>query len=241
MCDLMPASGTLAILPLRAGSKGLPGKNLLPIAGKPLYRHTLDQALRTVGRCAISTDIPEILNGDAPEGCIVLPRPAHLADDKTGMAPVLLHVFDQLERTGLLPETTVLMQATSPLRRDEDVFAAINRHAEGGFDLVMSVTSADSGILKYGFLKGGRFEAVSRPEYCFQNRQELAQVVRPNGAVYVFSTPVFRRNVGFPTRSIGAIEMPQTLSIDIDGEADLRAAEAILLRSSRALERREDV
>lgn len=230
MSDSIPSSA-LAILPLRAGSKGLPRKNLLQIAGKPLYRHTLDQALRTVGRCAITTDIPEILNADAPEGCIVVPRPAHLADDKTPMAPVLLHLFDQLERIGQLPDTAVLMQATSPLRRDGDVLAAMDLHAKEGFDLVMSVTSADAGILKYGFLKGGEFEAVSRPEYCFQNRQDLPQVVRPNGAVYVFSTQLFRRTGGFPTRSIGATEMPQALSIDIDREADLRIAEEILLRS----------
>lgn len=236
MFDLMPA-GTLAILPLRAGSKGLPGKNLLPVAGKPLYRHTLDQALRTVGRCVVTTDIPEILNADLPEGCIVLPRPACLADDKTPMAPVLLHVFEQLERTGLLAETTVLLQATSPLRRDKDVLAAIDLHAKGEFDLVMSVTTADSGILKYGFLEGGRFEAVARPEYCFQNRQDLARVVRPNGAVYVFSTQLFRRNGGFPTRSIGATEMPQVRSIDIDGEADLRATEEILLQNGTCVTR----
>ncbi|HWK65761.1 MAG TPA: acylneuraminate cytidylyltransferase family protein [Rhizobiaceae bacterium] len=236
----MPASpGTLAILPLRAGSKGLPGKNLLPVAGKPLYRHTLDQALRTVGRCAITTDIPEILDADLPEGSIVVPRPACLADDKTPMAPVLLHAFEQLERMGLLADTAVLMQATSPLRRDEDVLAAVDLHAKGEFDLVMSVTTADSGILKYGFLRGGRFEAVSKPEYCFQNRQDLARVVRPNGAVYVFSTRLFRRNGGFPTGSIGAIEIPQALSIDIDGAADLRAAEESLLRTAYAMEHRE--
>lgn len=228
MCAL---PGTLAILPLRAGSKGLPRKNLVPIAGKPLYRHTLDQALRTVGRCAITTDIPEILNADAPEGCIVIPRPAYLADDKTPMAPVLLHLFDQLERIGRLPDTVILMQATSPLRRDEDVVAALDLHAKKGFELVMSVTNADPSILKYGFLRGGRFEPVSQPEYCFQNRQALPQIVRPNGAVYVFSPQLFRQSGGFPTRSIGATEMPQAFSIDIDREADLRAAEDMLLRS----------
>ena len=235
------ATRKLAILPLRAGSKGLAHKNLLPIAGKPLYRHTLEQALRVVGKCVITTDIRELLDAEAPEGCILVERPADLAGDRTPMNPVLAHVFDQLERDGILSETAVLMQATSPLRRDEDIRAAIDLHAGGDFDLVMSVTAADSGILKYGFLEGGRFEAVSRSEYCFENRQELPRVVRPNGAVYVFSPETFRVNGGLATDSIGAVEMPEARSIDIDSEADLKAAEEILLRSRSAISFREAV
>jgi CMP-N,N'-diacetyllegionaminic acid synthase len=226
------ASEKLAILPLRAGSKGLPNKNLRPIAGKPLYRHTLDQALRTVGRCAITTDIPELLNGKIPEGCVAIERPAELAGDSTPINPVLTHLFDQLERVGELPGTVVLVQATSPLRLDDDVRAAIDLYERGDFELVMSVTSADSGILKYGYLDDGRFDAVARPEYCFENRQDLPKIVRPNGAVYVFSPEVFRRNGGLATKSIGAVEMPEDRSIDIDDEADMKAAEALLLRSA---------
>jgi len=232
------ASGTLAILPLRAGSKGLAKKNLRPIAGKPLYRHTLDQALRTVGRCAITTDIPELLSGEVPDGCIVIERPEELAGDRTPINPVLAHMFEQLESAGELPETAVLLQATSPLRLDDDVRAAIDLYEKGDFELVMSVTSADSGILKYGFLDGGRFDAVARPEYCFENRQDLPQVVRPNGAVYVFSPETFRRNGGLATQSIGAVEMPVARSIDIDDEDDLKAAEAILRQLSAASQRK---
>ena len=221
---------TIAILPLRAGSKGLPGKNMRPLAGKPLYHHTLDQALRTVGRCLVTTDIAELLDAEVPNGCVLLTRPPHLATDRTPMASVLTHVFDELERSGPLPKTAVLMQATSPLRRDEDIEAAVDLHAKGSFDLVMSVTATDSGILKYGTIDGGRFEAVSRPEFCFQNRQDLPRVVRPNGAVYVFSPAAFRRNGGFPTRSIGAVEMPSERSLDIDSDTDLNAAEEALRR-----------
>lgn len=224
-------SDILAILPLRAGSKGLAKKNLLPLAGKPLYRHTLDQALRVVGRCVITTDIAEILDAEPPEGCTVIERPAELAADGTPMDPVLLHLFDTLERDGALPGTAVLLQATSPLRRDEDIRAAIDLHAGGAFELVMTVTEADSSILKYGFLRDGRFEAVSKPDYCFENRQDLPQVIRPNGAVYVFSPEVFRANGGMSIRSIGAAMMPEHLSIDIDSEADLKAAEEVLLRT----------
>lgn len=220
---------TAAILPLRAGSKGLPGKNLHPIAGKPLYRHTLDQALEVTGRCIISTDIADVLTAALPKGCRLVPRPAHLAGDDTPMAPVLVHVFEQMHEQDALPETAVLLQATSPLRRNEDIHKAIALFEQGGFELVMSVVKTDPCILKYGFADDNRFAPVADPEFCFANRQSLPEIVRPNGAVYVFSPHRFMETRSLATRSIGMVEMPATRSIDIDTLADLNAAEAHLL------------
>jgi CMP-N,N'-diacetyllegionaminic acid synthase len=72
-----------------------------------------------------------------------------------------------------------------------------------------------------------RFVPVSRPEYCFTNRQSLPEVYRPNGAVYVFSADWFLINGGLATHSIGALVMPPEQSQDIDTEADFRLAEAL--------------
>ena len=222
----------MAILPLRAGSKGLPGKNTISLAGKPLYRHTLDQALRTIGKCIVSTDIAELLGMPPQTGCQFVRRPAHLATDKTPMEPVLSHLFGELDDTNCLPDLAILLQATSPLRRDKDILDAIALYEKGSFDLVMSVTRTDSGILKYGTLKNGIFEAVSHQEYCFENRQDLPKVVRPNGAVYVFSPRKFLQQNGFPTDRIGAVEMPTSCSIDIDCVAGLNAAERAMHHTS---------
>ena len=216
----------MAIIPLRAGSKGLPGKNVRPIAGKPLYRHALDQAMQVIGQCVISTDIAEVLNARFPKGCRVVPRPAHLAGDDTPMAPVLKHLFEQL---GDLPQTAVLLQATSPLRRNEDIQRALELFNEGDFELVMSVVRTDPSILKYGFADQSRFTPISDPDYCFANRQSLPQIVRPNGAVYVFSPHRFMETGSLVSRSIGSIEMPKSHSIDIDTPADLNAVETLLL------------
>ncbi len=223
---------TLAIIPLRAGSKGLPGKNLRPLAGKPLYLHSVDQALRVVGRCAISTDIPDVLNSNPSPSCQMVARPLALAEDQTPMAPVLMHLFEQLKQQTALPKIAVLLQATSPLRRDEDIHNAVALYKENRFELVMSVVKTDPGILKYGFSAGGRFTPVSSPEYCFSNRQALPDIVRPNGAVYVFSPETFMKNGSLATQSIGSIEMPVAHSIDIDTDADLKVAESYLLQRS---------
>lgn len=228
-------SDTVAILPLRAGSKGLPGKNLRPIAGKPLYRHTLDQALDVIGRCIISTDCADVLTARLPKGCTLVPRPAHLAGDDTPMAPVLSHLFEQLHAQEVLPETAVLLQATSPLRRNEDIREALALFGQGRFELVMSVVKTDPGILKYGFAKDGRFTPIADPEFCFANRQSLPETVRPNGAIYVFSPHRFMETGSLAIPSIGMIEMPEIHSIDIDTLADLNAAEALLLERAFSL------
>ncbi len=229
------APGTLAIIPLRAGSKGLPGKNLRLLAGKPLYQHALDQALRVVGRCAITTDIPEILSAKLPSVCTVVPRPSELATDQTQIAPVLSHLFDTLLQQGNLPQRVVLLQATSPLRQDKDLIQALTHFTSGKFELVMSVTKTDPSILKYGFAEEGRFTPVSNPEFCFSNRQSLPHIVRPNGAIYVFSPKTFMASGTLATNSTGFIEMPEADSIDIDTEADLKAAEDALMQRAFSL------
>lgn len=221
---------TLAIIPLRAGSKGLKGKNLRPLAGKPLYRHSVEQALRVAGRCVLSTDIAEVLTGTLPPGCRVVARPPELAQDQTPMAPVLVHLFEHLKQREALPKTAILLQATSPLRHDEDIQSAMNLYETGRFELVMSVVRTDPGILKYGFAANGQFTPISSPEFCFSNRQALPEIVRPNGAVYVFSPETLLKNGSFATPSIGSIEMPEARSIDIDTEADLQAAETYILQ-----------
>lgn len=216
----------IVLIPVRAGSKGLPGKNIRPLAGKPLYRHAVDQGLAAGAElCLISTDIPEILATDQGPGVQVLPRPADLAGDRVAMDPVLLHAL----RAGFAgPARVVLLQATSPLRQVADIRAAVEVHKRGGFDLVMSVTPAPATILKYGMADGDRFIPVARPDYCFMNRQALPPVFRPNGAVYVFSADWLRANGGLATDSIGMVEMPAERSLDIDGPEDFARAEAAL-------------
>jgi CMP-N,N'-diacetyllegionaminic acid synthase len=138
----------IAIVPVRAGSKGLPGKNLRPLAGKPLYRHAVDQALALGARCILTTDATDLHALSLP-GLTVLARPDHLARDDTPMDPVIAHALDSLPG----PARVVLLQPTSPLRNMDDIRAAIALHEGGAHDLVMTVTPTDAGILNTGWCR----------------------------------------------------------------------------------------
>jgi N-acylneuraminate cytidylyltransferase len=218
-------ASVIAVVPVRGGSKGLPGKNVRPLAGAPLYLHAVRQGIRVAGSCVVTTNIPEIISTAAPEGCWVLERPANLGTDETPMSPVLA---DMIRRLKLGPEVILLLQATSPLRSDADLRAVLDLHATGIYDLVMSVTPTDSSVLKYGMIDNGRFVPVSRPGYCFSNRQSLPNVFKPNGAAYAFTAEAFLGAGGFPFKSIGAAEMPEDRSYDIDTLDDFERVERLL-------------
>lgn len=215
-------SGFVVIVPARGGSRGRPGKNTALLAGRPLWRWSVDQGLEAGAReVIVTTDIEEILASPPEAGLTILRRPPELARDETPMAPVLLHA---LADEALAGETIVLLQPTSPLRTAGDIKAAVERFARGRHELVMSVTEADRGVLKYGTLDGDRFEALRDPAHCFSNRQALPPVYRPTGAVYVFNRDWFLHNGGFETERIGAVEMPAERAMDIDTQDDLERA-----------------
>jgi N-acylneuraminate cytidylyltransferase len=220
-----PAPWT-AVVPLRAGSKGLPGKNTRLLAGKPLFRHAVDLALAAgASRVIISTNIEDVLAADLPAGVQALPRPLELCGDDVPMAPVLVHALRSAQVQGV----AVLLQATSPLRQASDVQAALNCLATGDFELVMSVTEADRGVLKWGQLgANGRFAPLSSPEHCFSNRQSLPPVYKPNGAVYAMYADWFLAQQSFVSEHIGTVVMPPERSHDIDNLTDFERCEVLL-------------
>lgn len=214
-----------AIIPIRAGSKGFPGKNVRPLAGKPLFRHAVDQAIAAgASRVIITTDICEVIEAQFEECVEVLARPTPLCSDSAPMAPVILHALEANSVSGAV----VLMQATSPLRRPSHVVEALEMFSADTFDLVMSVAPADRAVLKYGTLVGDRFVPLVDARYSFSNRQDLPSVVRPNGAVYVFNAEWFRSKGSFSAERIGVIHMSHEDSYDIDRVEDLIECERIL-------------
>ena len=226
---LSPVNGWVAIVPMRAGSKGLPSKNVRQLAGAPLYQHSVNAAREAgASKIVISTDIESVLHGRHHDDVTVIGRPAELAQDGTPMSRVVLHVLS--EKVGLrISDSTmvVLLQPTSPLRTSEDIRASIQRVATSDVDLAMGVTEVDAGVLKFGRVMDGRFIPISDPEHCFANRQTLPPVVRPNGAVYAFQAGWFRQNGGFVTSRIAAIAMPPERSIDVDTIQDFERVERI--------------
>lgn len=208
----------LAVVPIRAGSQGLPGKNTRLLNGVPLYRHAIEQALSGGAEAVIvTTDIEDVLDGEHGPNVIVHRRPDHLRGDDVAMSPVLV---DALDRPEFDDSVVVLLQATSPLRRPDDVHAAVDQFRAGTSDMVMSVCETDRSVLKYGTIDGTRFLPLRSAVDVFSNRQALPSVYRPNGAIYVFASEWFRSRGDLYTDDISAFEMSTYDSIDIDSEAD---------------------
>jgi CMP-N,N'-diacetyllegionaminic acid synthase len=222
MNNLKSQAKLISLVPVRRGSKGLKNKNILNFCGTPLYLRAVNQGLRVVSGCIVSTNYEEILDSKSAENCQLLRRPNELCEDDVTMDEVIFHAIEALK----LDDATiiVLLQATTPLRSDADVVKAIELHATCKYDLTITVTETDSKFLKYGTLQGSKFIPVSHVNYCFSNRQNLPDVVMPNGAVYVFSVESFKRNGGLATENIGAVMMPFARSIDIDLQKDFETA-----------------
>jgi CMP-N-acetylneuraminic acid synthetase len=135
-------SRVLAIVPARGGSKGVPGKNVRPLAGRTLLDYTAFAARDSgvIDRIVLSTDSSEIADAGRRAGLEVpFMRPSHLAQDDTPMLPVIQHAIDTLAAEGWATDVIVLLQPTSPLRRPSHVRDAVAMLKETKADSVVSV------------------------------------------------------------------------------------------------------
>ena len=186
------------------------------VGSKKLYKITLDQALRCINEVIISSD----KNLEKELGCYSVKqhrRSPALATDQSTMAELMLELIRMYE---LQKSTIVLLQPTSPLRRDEDILKCIKTYKNNTFDLVFTVSAHDRAVLKSGFVRGNKFVPVAEPDFTFMNRQDLPELFRPNGAVYVFNGGWFEKNNGFTSSNVGVVEMPTENSVDIDNQED---------------------
>ena len=186
------------------------------LGSKKLFQITLDQALRCVGEVIISSDknLDEELKSYKVKQH---QRSPELSADQSTMAELMLELIRKYE---LQNTTIVLLQPTSPLRRDEDISKCIETYKKKNFDLLFTVSSQDRAVLKSGFVQGNKFIPLEDPDFTFMNRQNLPQLFRPNGAVYVFNGGWFEKNGGFSSTNMGVVEMPTENSWDIDSQED---------------------
>jgi len=186
------------------------------LGSEKLYQITLDQALRCVNEVIISSDknLEEELKFYKVKQH---QRSPELSTDQSTMAELMLELIRQY---GLHKSTIVLLQPTSPLRRDEDISKCIETYKKNNFDLLFTVSPQDRAVLKSGFVQGNKFIPLAEPEFTFTNRQDLPKLFRPNGAVYVFNGGWFEKNGGFSSTNTGVVEMPTENSLDIDSQED---------------------
>jgi CMP-N-acetylneuraminic acid synthetase len=221
----------LCVIPARGGSKGLPGKNLRELGGKPLIAHSIEQALasRYVDRVVVSTDDAAIAAAAAAAGAEVpFVRPAALATDDSGSVDVLLHALDWLaQRERYAPDALLLLQPTSPLRAVGDIERCTELLVDGGWDNVISVAAAHANPY---FSLVERVDGKIRPvkQSPALTRQSAPAVYELNGAVYLWRTAALRHARGLFLERTEVYVMPRERSVDIDDLLDFKIAELLL-------------
>jgi N-acylneuraminate cytidylyltransferase len=214
----------VAIIPARGGSKGIPGKNLQPLAGKPLIAHAIEaaQASARLARYVVSTDDEAIAKAAHARGCPVIMRPAELASDCTPIEPVLEHA---LACEGGQIDIIVLLQPTTPFRRSFDIDAALDLLLQSRADSVVSVCDVQHNhpSRMYRLGRCGRMVRLLA-EPSGRQRQDLEPVYIRNGALYLTWVESFRRSASLLGADCAAYLMPPECSINIDTPLDLEIA-----------------
>lgn len=221
----------LVIIPARGGSKGIPHKNIKPLAGIPLIGYAINIAREIVEDCdiCISTDDTEIAETAEKFGVKVpFLRPAELATDKSGSREVMLHAVDFYKNKGVDYDTIILLQPTSPFRTAEDVKGCLNLYREG-VDMVVSVKEASCNPYYNCFeTDADGFLKISKGDGQYTRRQDVPKAWEYNGAVYIINVESLRAMPmgSFPHRLM--YEMPACRSVDLDTPADWIVAEALM-------------
>jgi CMP-N,N'-diacetyllegionaminic acid synthase len=228
------AKKILCLIPARGGSKGLPRKNILPCAGKPLIAWTIEAALnaKAVDYVLVSTDCEEIAGVASDRGASVpYLRPAEISQDDSSMVEVVEHAIQWVSQSSeMIFSTVIVLQPTSPLRTSEDIDKAIDYYFENRKtknDTLVSVSSVDR---KYGWMMK---ERNGYGDFCFDvdvsnpRRQSLDMLHLPNGAFFIAPFEGFS---GFYCKQTLLYEYNLDRAIDVDVQGDLRQAENLLLK-----------
>jgi CMP-N,N'-diacetyllegionaminic acid synthase len=226
--------GILGLVTARGGSKGIPQKNIMPVAGKPMISWTIMAALgaQKLTRTIVSTDDEHIAKVAREAGADVpFVRPAELAADDTPHMDVIEHALQWMEtHEKWKPDYLLLLQPTSPLRNSADIDAVIDVAMNDDLDSVVSV--CESPAHPYWMKKidaSGRLQAFLPEVDMGTHRQQLPKVYVVNGAIYMARRELLlKRGTFYTDRTFGYV-MPPDRSIDIDEMADLRRVEEILI------------
>jgi CMP-N-acetylneuraminic acid synthetase len=205
----------IAIIPAKATSKRVPGKNLKLLAGKPLLAHIIETSKRVkaIDRVIVSTESDEIGNVARAYGADVIERPLALTKDDTTTHEVLVHAIQELERQGEKPDYILLLYPTSPLlqkERIEEAIAIARDHASA------SVVSGYLDRGHYWIEKNGKWSRLY-PEHPL-NTQFQTPLFVENGALYLTRTDVAKRAITADV--VDVLVMDRNESIDIDEPED---------------------
>lgn len=216
----------------RGGSKGLPGKNIMPLAGKPLLAYSIEVAkqLPEISQVFVSTDDKDIAGVAAEYGATVIARPDDLAQDDTPEWLAWRHAITWVKTHYGEFDDFVSLPATSPLRSVQDVQTAIKKRQQSGADICISITPASRSPY-FNMVKAtaaGGVELVISPTGAVQRRQDAPAVFDITTVVYATTPRFVLEQYGLFSGKVVAIEVPKHRAVDIDDIYDFRLAEVML-------------
>lgn len=221
-------SRILAIIPARGGSKGVPGKNLRPLAGKPLVVWTIEQALGAAGitDTVVTTDAEDIAAVARAAGAQVpFLRPAELASDTAPTEPAMRHALEQMEAREGRYDTVMLLQPTSPLRMPGTIDRAIDEFQRSGSDSLLGVIESHAFYWQRDPVRAS-YDYNNRPR-----RQDIAQAdqrFRETGSLYLTRRDAFMAANNRLCGTISLFVMDGREGWEIDSSSDFAVLDTLI-------------
>ena len=224
----------VALICARGGSKGLPGKNIRPLAGRPLIAWAITQAraVARVNRVIVSTDSADIAAVAREHGAEVpFIRPAELAQDQSPEWLVWRHALDYLKQSaGTYPDGLMVVPATAPLRAVEDLEHCLDAYEKGDADVVITVTDAHRSPY-FNMVRSnpdGTVGLVIPPDGAVVRRQDAPAVFDMTTVAYVARPGFIMTRNGLFEGKVRSVHVPVERAIDIDTLLDFRIAECLM-------------
>jgi CMP-N,N'-diacetyllegionaminic acid synthase len=225
------SSMILGVVPARGGSKGVPGKNIRPLQGKPLIVYTLEAACNSgvLARTIVTTDSKEIEEIVLRHGfeCPFL-RPSGLACDDIPLIFAVKHALAFMEGNGKKYSTVCLLQPTSPFRTARHIQTAVKKYQESDCDTLVSVVNVPHRFVPKSLMvqKGEYLENYQGGDVSVSRHQDEHLLARNGPAILISDAELIRNGTFYGNRLVG-FPMDLISSVDIDEEDDWRLAERI--------------
>lgn len=216
----------LGLITARGGSKGIPGKNMRMLGGKPLIQWSIEAAQGSsfIDELVVSSDSAEILALSETLNCRTLNRPKHLAQDETSSMETITHAINELSQAY---DYLILLQPTSPFRTTSDIDGILQEAVGNGDDIMVSVCRLKTHPMFIYEIIDGKLRSF-QPQKEQLRRQDMPPVYVHNGALYVAKIPLLISEKTFNLPQTKAYITHGNINIDIDTPDDLQFAEFLM-------------
>jgi N-acylneuraminate cytidylyltransferase len=226
---------TFAFIFARGGSKGVPGKNIRILDGKPLLAHSImvAQDIVEVSRIFVSTDDQDIADVGIKYGAEIINRPTELAQDDSPEWLAWLHAIEWLESKGEYFDRFVSLPTTSPLRNKSDVINCLNL-LDKQTDVVVTMTDTSrSPYFNMVTEENSYIKLLNESKEDYSRRQDVPLAYDMTTVAYVSRPDFIKNNNKIFDGKVKAVIIPKERAVDIDDEIDFEIAKMLMKKNRR--------